>query len=194
MSNFSLISKLIEQPVYNQLHKCLFDNNLYAKCQSAYHAGHSIETAIHCVHNDVMCSHDKRRDAILITLHLSAAFVTTDHDILLHRLHTKFGINGTVLKWFSSYLNCRTQRVVIETAMSDTSPIYCGVPQGTVSCPILFCMYTMPMQDIICHHGVRYMMYADDIQLYITRDGDQVQTGTIEECVGETRNWMRTNI
>ena len=60
--------------------------------------------------------------------------------------------------------------------------------------PVLFCMYTMPLQDIIFHHGWQYMMYADDIQLYITCDGDQVPTGMIEECVGEFRNWMRTNM
>ena len=37
-------------------------------------------------------------------------------------------------------------------------------------------------------------MYADYIQVYITCDGDQVPTGTIEECVGEICNWMRTNM
>ena len=38
------------------------------------------------------------------------------------------------------------------------------------------------------------LMYADDIQLYVTCDGDQVPTGTIEECVIEICNWMRTNM
>ena len=53
-------------------------------------------------------------------LDVSAAFDTTYYDILLQ---TKFGINGTALKWFSSYLNSRTQRVVVEMAMSDKGPI-----------------------------------------------------------------------
>ena len=38
------------------------------------------------------------------------------------------------------------------------------------------------------------MKHADDIQLYVTCDGDQVPTGTIEECLGEIHNWMRTNM
>ena len=84
--------------------------------------------------------------------------------------------------------NHRTQRVVVETAMSDTSPIYCGVPQCSVLEPALFCMHTMPLEDIIFHHGLLYVMYADDIQLYITCDGDQVPTGTVKEGVGEIRN------
>ena len=52
----------------------------------------------------------------------------------------------------------------------------------------------MPLEDIIFHHGLQYVMYADDIQLYITCDGDQVPTGTIKECVGVIHNWMRTNM
>ena len=138
VSIFLPIIKLIEKPVCNQLQKYLFDNNLHAKCQSAYRDGHSTETAILCVYNDVMCSLDKRPDAVLIMLDLSAAFNTIDNDILLHRLHTRFGINGTVLNWFSSCLNCRTERVVVGTAMSDTGHVYCDIPQGSVLEPVLY--------------------------------------------------------
>ena len=194
MSKLSLLFKLIKKPICNQLKKYLFYHNIYAKCQSAFHVGHSTVTAMLCKHNDVMCSLDEQRDAIFIMLDLSAAFNTTGHDILLHRLQTKFGINRTALDWLSSYLNCRTQHAVVWTAMSDPSPIYCGVPRGSVLRPVLFCMYTMPLEDIIFYHGLQYMMYADDIQVCITCDGDQVPTGTIEECVGEIHNWMRTNM
>ena len=48
------------------------------------------------------------------------------------------------------------------TAMSDTSPIYCGVSQGLALGRVLLCMYTMPLEDIIYQHGLQYMMYADD--------------------------------
>ena len=73
------------------------------------------------------------------------------------------------------------------TAMSDTSPIYCGDPHVSV----LDLYY---LEDIIFHYGLQYMMYADATQLPITCDGDQVPTGTIKEYVGEIRNWMRTNM
>ena len=78
--------------------------------------------------------------------------------------------------------------------MSDTSHVFCGVPQGSVFGPVLLCMYTMPLEDIIFHHGLQYVMYADDIELYITCDGNQFPTGTVEGCVGEIRHWMGTNM
>ena len=84
--------------------------------------------------------------------------------------------------------------MVFGTAISDTSTVYYGVPQGSVLEPVLHCMYTMLVEDTIFHHGLQYVMCADDIQLYITCDGDQVPTGAIEECVCESGNWMRTNM
>ena len=98
MSKFSLISKLFEKLLCNQLQKYLFDYDLHARCQSAYRVCHITETAILRGHNDVMCSLDKRRDAILIILDLHAVFDTIDDDILLHRIHTKVCIKGTALK------------------------------------------------------------------------------------------------
>ncbi len=49
---------------------------------------------------------------MLVLLDLSAAFDTIDHEILLKRLLGWCGINGTVLKWFQSYLKERTQTVM----------------------------------------------------------------------------------
>ena len=49
---------------------------------------------------------------ISVLLDLSAAFVTIDHEILLHRLHNMFGFGDTVLSWLQSYLENRTQTVV----------------------------------------------------------------------------------
>ena len=36
--------------------------------------------------------------------HMSAAFDTVDHDLLLDILHKRFGIADTALQWYQSYL------------------------------------------------------------------------------------------
>ena len=69
--------------------------------------------------------------------------------------------------------------------MSEPSPIYNSVPQGSVLGPVSLSIYTMPLEEGILRHGLQNVMYADKIQLHVTCDGNQVQTRTIEECVGE---------
>ena len=75
-------------------------------------------------------------------LDLSAAFDTLDHKVLLHRLEHRFGVTGTVLKWFRSYLSNRTQCISISfLPKSKPMKLVFGVPQGSVLGPILFTLY-----------------------------------------------------
>ena len=57
------------------------------------------------VHSDILEAIDSGQAYFLVLLDLSAAFDTLDHNILLQRLWTWFGIKGTALTWFTSYLS-----------------------------------------------------------------------------------------
>ena len=81
--------------------------NLFSDFQSAYHLGHSTETALPKVLNDILSALDEDKFLVLVLLDLSAAFDTVDHDILLYRLHHVFGIQDKNLSWFKSYLTNR---------------------------------------------------------------------------------------
>ena len=58
---------------------------------------------------------------LLVLLDLSAAFGTFDHNILLARLKSSIGINGTALNLFTSYLNNGSRRVSLNGFTSDSS-------------------------------------------------------------------------
>ena len=67
-----------------------------------YRPGHSTETALLKVVNDLFLSFNKGNISVLALLDFSSAFDTIDHTILVHRLHTDFGFTDTVIQWFSS--------------------------------------------------------------------------------------------
>ena len=80
---------------------------------------HSTETALLKVVNDLLLAMEEGKLSVLVLLDLSAVFDIIDHDILLHRLHQVFGIQGTVLSWFRSHLTKRFQIVSIQGTHSD---------------------------------------------------------------------------
>ena len=71
-------------------------------------------TAVLKVLSDILLAIDAGDLSALVLLDLSAAFDTVDHDILLQRLKTSYGLSGMVLEWFRSYLVGRHQYVRID--------------------------------------------------------------------------------
>ncbi len=70
------------------------------------------------VTNDLLLSSDRGCISLLVLLYLSAAFDTIDHNILLNRLENFFGISGSALAWFKSYLSDRHQFVAVNEEVS----------------------------------------------------------------------------
>ena len=164
VANLSFISKIVEKAIATQLHDHLINNDIVDNFQSAYKAGHSCETALLRVYNDI----GRRNGAMLVLLDLSAAFDTIDHDNLFCILEKYVGVCGNALKLIKSYFSNRTQRVQINDVLSDFANIICGVPRGSDLAPLKCCLYLLPKSAILKYHKIGYHVYADDTQLYIS--------------------------
>ena len=141
VSGLSFISKLVERVVAKQLREHLQAHDLDNFHQSAYKTGHSAETALLLIKNEVHLSLAKGEPTALVLLDLSAAFDTIDHSSLLGCLQSWFGVCGSALSWFTSYLADRVQSVKIGSVLSDTCKLLYGVPRGSVLGPLLFSLY-----------------------------------------------------
>ena len=95
---------------------------------------------ISLLHSKISDALDQGNLTIGVFLDLAKAFDTVNHDILMDKLH-HYGIRGTCLSWYRSYLNNRTQLVSFNNFASPATPVNLGVPQGSVLDPLLFLVF-----------------------------------------------------
>ena len=95
----------------------ILDNNIVDSFQSAYRAGHSCESALVRVYNDIVQTVGKGNGSFLVVLDLSATFYTIDHDNLFYILEKYVGIGGSALRLIRSYFCDHTQIIKIDCIM-----------------------------------------------------------------------------
>uniref|UniRef100_A0A8C5C924 Reverse transcriptase domain-containing protein n=1 Tax=Gadus morhua TaxID=8049 RepID=A0A8C5C924_GADMO len=198
VSNLPVVSKLLERIVLDQLNSHLQTNNLHCPVQSGYRPNHSCETLLVRMTDDIFREIHADNIVIVVLLDLSAAFDTIDHKRLLKKLENDFGITGSALNWFKSYLKDRSFGVKIDVSISNLLCLLFGVPQGSLLGPILFILYIKQLQKIAEKYGLSIQLYADDSQLYISfhpmRPTELCDiTARINNCLSEIKSWMIEN-
>ena len=131
-------------------------------------------------------------------LDLSAAFDTTEHSLPLNILQQDFGVVGTALNWFDSFLSGRKQRILVGYKTSDDFSLNCGVSQGSCMGPIIFTLYVSCLFNIISQHLPFVHGYADDTQIYLSFQpccihSEIIAFSLIEKCIADVRSWFIGN-
>ena len=136
-----------------------------------------------------------KRLPISIFMDLPKAFDTLDHTILPEKLRY-YGISGTSLDWFRSYLSNRKQYVEIDNERSPCLDIKTGVPQGSILGPLLFLIY---MNDIPNASRVfKFILYADDTNIFSTiKYSTPIYTSNADEWLSHemslVNEWLAIN-
>ena len=149
--------------MHKRIYHFLQASGIFYKSQYGFRPKHSTVHATTEFVTDVIESLEQNKTTLSVFLDLSKAFDTIDHKILLEKLEY-YGIRGTALKWFDSYLSNRKQYVRFNDTNSSIRTVTCGVPQGSVLGPLLFIIYTNDLSNCLKHaHAI---VFADDTTIY----------------------------
>ena len=183
----SIVSKILERAVHDQLYQHLHTHNLLNKWQSGFRPHYSTTSALTYVNEEILKHIDNGKLIGIVFLDLKKAFDTVDHELLIQKL-PHYGITNNTLLWINNYLNNRTQITKINDINSDSMPIKCGVPQGSILGPLLFTIFINDLPDTIKHCNVT--LYADDTALIVAgKTSDEIQNYLKKDLVN-TKKWL----
>ena len=112
-----------------------------------------------------------------------------DHQILLKKLNN-LGIRGDVLKWFTSYLEGRSQKVDINGHLSSEKSINISVLQGSILGPILFLCF---INDLHLVTNLLTLLFADDSAGLKSSHDINTLISEVNIEVNKLANWFRAN-
>ena len=159
ISTLCTLSKILERHVHQEFYSYLTNANLLLSEQSAFQPQRSSESSLTSITDSWISSMNEGKMIGALFIDLQKAFDSTDHSILLGKLKV-YGGDELTLKWFTSYLADRHQKVKYNETSSEFQTIKCGVPQGFILGPLLFIIFinVLPLHLIHC----RSDFYADD--------------------------------
>ena len=130
-----------------------------------------------------MAVHSKKQ-VDMILLDFSKAFDKVHHEKLLFKL-SQYGIGGETLQWIKSFLDNRTQSVVVNGSKSSSIPVTSGVPQGSVLGPIIFLAY---INDLPSKVKSRVRLFADDTAIYLAITSPE-DSKTLQDDLRTLEQW-----
>ena len=154
----SIVMKSLERIIVGKLSEkveCLLDPH-----QFSYNRGRGTDDALNSTTHLILKHLDKTSQyARLMFMDFSSAFNTILPQTLLYRLK-QMDVNPYIIKWYCDFLIERQQQVKVNSTLSDLQAISTGAPQGCVSSPFLFIIYTNELRN---RHPNNYIIkFSDD--------------------------------
>ena len=190
------ISKILEKVMYTRVYSFLTSTSQLYSSQYGFRKNHACEHAVGELIAKITKGIEQGKLTASVFLDLSKAFDSLEHDAILLKLE-KYGIRGSCLTWFKSYLCDRKLSVSCKTTdtgeynTSSEHEIDYGTAQGSCLGPLIFLVFCNDLQ----HHLVflECIQFADDTTLYVTHKNIDYIRFCLEHDLRTLQDWFMAN-
>ena len=130
--------------------------------QHGFIPGRSVFTNFLELSNQVTEAFQQGVQIDVVYFDLKKAFDSVDHCLLIDKLR-RFGIQGSILQWFKSYLTDWSQVVSVSGNTLFPINVTSGIAQGSRLGPLLFAVFINDLYDVVKHSNLH--LFADDSRL-----------------------------
>ena len=190
VSVLPVFSKILERLMYNRILRFLDVSKILSDNQYGFRKHHSTAYALACLYDRISSAIENKEYTVGIFIDLSKAFDTIDHHILISKLE-HYGVRGSALRWFESYLSGRTQYVEFNVICSESCQIKCGVPQGSILGPLLFLLHINDLCNV--SKVVDFILFADDTNKFFSHKDFNLLSETLNSEMCKLTQWCRAN-
>ncbi|KAJ8711765.1 hypothetical protein PYW08_008719 [Mythimna loreyi] len=133
----TVISKVLDSVLDTQLHKHMSLHD----AQFGFRTGLSTEHAVLCLKHTVRYYTDRKTPVYTCFLDMSKAFDMVAYGVLWKKLYDETTLPGELVELFKYWYAHQTNMVKWAGSLSDPYRLECGVRQGGLTSPKLFCLY-----------------------------------------------------
>ena len=190
------ISKLLEKLVYARTYNFLDQKNILYNSQYGFCKKHSCEHAVTEVTGEICKGLENGKHTLAMFIDLSKAFDTINHDILYKKMY-RYGIHGTALDWYKSYLTDRYIRAKCNCSTTshvnylEEYKINIGTPQGSCLGPLIFLIFCndLYLNLELCNA----ILFGDDTTIYKIHNNLRYLEWCMKSDLSILLDWFTSN-
>jgi len=187
ISILPILGRLLEKIIGRQLQMFCDSHDIIPIQQFGFRRNSSCELALLAAQDKWLDDISKGSFVGTLLIDLSKAFDSIEHYQLLEEL-AKIGCSTESLRWFTSYLSNRSQRVKANNVTTPWRPVTKGVPQGSSLSPLLFNILVRRLPEC---SGSDCFQFADDLTNSVADSNPSLLSSKLEAINYNVKNFCQ---